>query len=138
MEDSARPLEKEKDVYKKIKLLGQGAYGKAYLVECCQDKSKWVIKQVNMSDMSPEEKEVTAREVKILEKLDHPNIVRFREIYRTNKDKLSFVMEYADGGDLATRITEQKKIGRLFTEIEVLNLFTQICLAVKHVHDRYC
>jgi len=32
LEGSDRRIEKEKDVYRKIKLLGQGAYGKAYLV----------------------------------------------------------------------------------------------------------
>lgn len=46
-------------------------------------------------------------------------------------------MEYADGGDLASRIAEQKRLGKLLSEVEVLNCFTQICLAVKHVHDRY-
>jgi NIMA (never in mitosis gene a)-related kinase len=51
--------------------------------------------------------------------------------------KLNIVMEYADGGDLASKIAEQKKAGRLFNEVDILNWFTQMCLAVKHVHDRY-
>ena len=57
-------------------------------------------------------------------------------MYRTNKKKLNIIMEYADGGDLASKIASQKTTGKLFTEVEVLNWFTQICLAVKHVHDR--
>jgi len=56
LEGTGGRLEKEKDVYRKIKLLGQGAYGKAYLVECTQDHSKWVIKQIDMSGMSSEER----------------------------------------------------------------------------------
>ena len=40
------------------------------------------------------------REAKILEVLNHPNIVRFMEVYKTKKGKLCIVMDYADGGDL--------------------------------------
>jgi NIMA (never in mitosis gene a)-related kinase len=50
-------------------------------------------------------------------------------------------MDYCDDGDLQTRIKSQaklKKDGRTvyFTEDEVLNWFTQICLAIKHTHDK--
>jgi len=93
--------------------------------------------------MSEEERRETLREAKILEVLQHPNIVRFREVYKTKKGKLCIVMDYADGGDLQGRIKEKYKIrdktgGQLqyWSEDHVLNWFTQICLALKHVHDR--
>lgn len=50
--------------------------------------------------MSEKEKEETLKEAKILEVLKHPNIIRFREVYKTKKGKLCIVMDYADGGDL--------------------------------------
>ena len=34
----------ENEIYKRIKLLGEGSFGKAYLVECIHDKSLCVIK----------------------------------------------------------------------------------------------
>ncbi len=92
--------------------------------------------------MSEEERKETLREAKILEVLNHPNIVKFREVYKTKKGKLCIVMDYADGGDLQTKIKDKhkdkQKTGRLeyFGEDQVLNWFTQICLAMKHVHDR--
>lgn len=92
--------------------------------------------------MSEEERKETLREAKILEVLNHPNIVRFREVYKTKKGKLCIVMDYADGGDLQSKIKEKhaqkQKTGVLeyFNEDQVLNWFTQICLALKHVHDR--
>lgn len=43
-------------------------------------------------------------------------------------------MEYADGGDLDQRIKNQK--GSFFDENLILEWFTQMCLAVKHIHDR--
>lgn len=35
-----------------------------------------------------------------------------------------------------TKITKQKQSGRGFPERQILDWFVQICLAMKHVHDR--
>mmetsp|Transcript_20835 Transcript_20835/g.28751 ORF Transcript_20835/g.28751 Transcript_20835/m.28751 type:complete len:102 (-) Transcript_20835:1230-1535(-) len=92
--------------------------------------------------MSEEERRETLREARVLEVLNHPNIVRFREVYKTKKGKLCIVMDYADGGDLQgdvkRRHKEKEQTGKLnyMTEDEVLDRFTQICLAIKHVHDK--
>lgn len=46
-------------------------------------------------------------------------------------------MEYADGGDLSKRIADIKKVrGGYMTEEEALNIFVQLCLGLKHMHDR--
>lgn len=44
------------------------------------------------------------REALILSELSHPNIIKFQEVYRTLNNKLKIIMEYADGGDLSTKI----------------------------------
>jgi len=49
--------------------------------------------------MSEDEKRETFREAKILEVLNHPNIIRFKEVYKTKKGQLCIVMDYADGKD---------------------------------------
>jgi NIMA (never in mitosis gene a)-related kinase len=87
--------------------------------------------------MNEEEKSDAIQEGKILEQLDHPNIIKFREVYiekSANKQILHIVMDYADGGDLQQRIKTQK--GKYFSENSILDWFTQICLAIKHIHDR--
>ena len=121
-------------MYKKKQLLGEGAFGKAYLVECESNGDLCVIKQVNIAQMSEREKEETLKEAQILEVLDHPNIVTFREFYKTKKGHLCIVMDFADGGDLAKLIANQR--GRYFSESQIMDWFTQICLGLKHVHDR--
>ena len=83
--------------YRKICLLAEGAFGKAFLVESLSDRVKCVIKQVDLSNMNDEEKKETYKEARILELLKHPNIIRFREVYRTKQSKLCIVMDYADG-----------------------------------------
>ena len=46
--------------------------------------------------MHKQERKVTLKEAKILEALIHPNIIRFREVYKTKTHKLCIVMDYAD------------------------------------------
>lgn len=87
----------EYEHYKRIKLLGEGSFGKAYLVECLSDNSLCVIKQVDLSKMTEQEKKDTLTEAKILEALNHPNVIKFREVYKTKRGKLCIVMDYADG-----------------------------------------
>ena len=124
--------------YKQIKLLGEGSYGKAYLVTCSSDNSLAVIKTMSLDAMTEEAKNEVIKEAKILEKLDHCNIVKFIEVFRSNKPfpSLNIVMEYADGGDLNKAIKEQQKVKKFFSEEKILNWFCQICLAVKHIHEK--
>lgn len=89
--------------------MGVGSFGTAYLVECQSDKKYAVIKQIDIQNMDENERRETLREAKILEVLQHPNIVRFREVYKTKKGKLCIVMDYADGGDLQGRIKDKYK-----------------------------
>ena len=49
---------------------------------------------------------------------------------------LCIVMDYCNGGDLADAIRNQKKKGKFFREMQVLDWFIQATLAVKHLHDR--
>lgn len=80
-------------------MLGKGSYGKAFLVECGSDKSLAVIKKIDIKKMSEADKRATLREAKILEVLNHPNIIRFKEVYKTKVGQLCIVMDFADGKD---------------------------------------
>lgn len=43
-------------------------------------------------------------------------------------------MDYCEGGDLYSRINAQR--GALMPETQVMDWFVQICLSIKHIHDR--
>jgi len=122
--------------YKCIKLVGEGAFGKAYLATVDNEDKKYVIKQIVMDGMTDQEKRDTFNEVSILKRLDHPNIIKFKEVFiqRKPKETLNIVTEYADGGDLEKKIEEQKK--KPFPETQILDYFTQICLALQHLHKK--
>jgi len=51
-----RRRKKKMNVYKRIKKLGEGAFGKAFLVECIKSKELLVIKQMDISKMSYDER----------------------------------------------------------------------------------
>ncbi len=71
------------------------------------------------------------REIDIVRRLDHPNIVRFFES-GVSDGRPWFAMEYVDGPSFDAIL---EKRGRLPWR-EVLNLACQIAPALKHAHDR--
>lgn len=75
-------------------------------------------------------------EARILEVLNHPNIIKFKDVFKDKKMFLNVVMEYADDGDLISKMKMMRKNNQRFTEDEILDIFTQLCLALKHIHDR--
>ena len=82
--------------YTKIKLLGEGSFGRAYLVSVNATNEKAVIKEIDLSKIPETEKKEVLKEAKILELLSNTCIIRFREVYKTPKN-LCIVMDYADG-----------------------------------------
>ncbi|XP_064413013.1 serine/threonine-protein kinase Nek5 [Latimeria chalumnae] len=121
------------DNYQVIRLIGEGAFGKAFLVQAKTDNKECVIKEINLTKMPLKEKENSKKEVSFLAKMKHPNIVTFLGSFE-EKRNLYIVMEYCDGGDLMRRINQQQ--GILFEEDQILDWFVQICLGLKHIHDR--
>ncbi|XP_048068154.2 serine/threonine-protein kinase Nek1 isoform X8 [Ursus arctos] len=119
--------------YVRLQKIGEGSFGKAILVKSTEDGRQYVIKEINISKMSNKEREESRREVAVLANMKHPNIVQYRESFEEN-GSLYIVMDYCEGGDLFKRINAQK--GILFQEDQILDWFVQICLALKHVHDR--
>ena len=124
--------------YKVIQQLGEGSFGKAFLCKRESDDSLCVIKQILIEGMDKKEKDDVLNESIILAKLDHQNIIKFFEVFESNKPKhmVNIVTEYADGGDLSEKIKEKKNKNNNFTESEILDYFTQICLAIKHIHEK--
>ncbi|XP_035509684.1 serine/threonine-protein kinase Nek1 isoform X2 [Morone saxatilis] len=121
------------DKYEKVKKIGEGSFGKAVLVKSKEDGHQYVIKEIGISGMSSKERQESRKEVAVLANMSHPNIVQYKESFEEG-GCLYIVMDYCEGGDLFKKINSQK--GVLFSEEQILDWFVQICLALKHVHDR--
>jgi len=132
--------------YSLLKELGRGSFGCALLAKRRADGEMCVIKQVEIGRMSSEERREAEKEAGLLAKMRHPNIIAFHCSFieaqerlvsspqRSGGHLLCIVMEYADGGDL-TQFLEKRRGSRL-PESQVIGLLVQICLAIKHLHDR--
>lgn len=118
--------------FKKVKVIGEGSYGQAVLYTD-KDGQQVIIKEISLGNLSKAEAEAVQKEIRILRALHHPNIVEYRGSFVERKI-CYIVMEFADGGDLCDKI--EGAGGKHFTEDQILDWFTQICLALKHCHDR--
>ncbi|XP_061883932.1 serine/threonine-protein kinase Nek1 isoform X3 [Entelurus aequoreus] len=121
------------DKYEKVKKIGEGSFGKAALVKSKEDGHQYVIKEISISGMSEKERRESRKEVAVLANMSHPNIVLYRESFEEG-GCLYIVMDYCEGGDLFKKINSQR--GTLFSEEQIMDWFVQICLAIKHIHDR--
>lgn len=64
-----------------------------------------VWKELDYGSMTEAEKQMLVSEVNLLRELRHPNIVRYHDrIIDRSSTTLYIVMEYCDGGDLASLI----------------------------------
>ncbi|XP_028991548.1 serine/threonine-protein kinase Nek5-like isoform X2 [Betta splendens] len=121
--------------YEVVRQIGEGAFGKAFLVRERDGHGhrECVVKEINLTKMSAKEKEASKKEVTLLSKMKHPNIVTFITSFQ-EKSSLYIVMEYCNGGDLLKKINTQR--GVHFSEEQIISWFVQICLGLKHIHDR--
>lgn len=135
------------DKYVKVRKIGQGSFGCAYLATRKNDpnKQQLVIKEIQLD---PRDQADAQREARLLAALDHPNIIACKESFmlkpptpsvllgRRHPSVLCIVTEFADGGDLSEEIERRTKRRAYFNPDELLGLFVQVCLALKHLHDR--
>ncbi|XP_043239693.1 serine/threonine-protein kinase Nek8-like [Amphibalanus amphitrite] len=117
--------------YERIRVVGKGAFGQAILYQKKDDSSLVVIKEVNMHDLSADERKLAINEIEVLAMMDHPNIVAYYDNFE--RDGLLFIeMEYVDGGTLAQYLSSQAK---RIDERTILVIFHQIVSAVRHMHE---
>mmetsp|Transcript_15886 Transcript_15886/g.37471 ORF Transcript_15886/g.37471 Transcript_15886/m.37471 type:complete len:521 (-) Transcript_15886:77-1639(-) len=117
--------------YKIGKTLGVGTFGKVKMAEHTPTKQKVAIKIINkgkMAQMNMHEK--IRREIKILQFLRHPHVIRLYELVDTPSD-IFMVMEYVPGGELFDHIVHQLRL----REEEARRFFQQILSGVAYCHQ---
>ncbi|KAK6485831.1 serine/threonine-protein kinase Nek3 isoform X2 [Huso huso] len=122
----------EMDCYTVLKVIGEGSYGQALLVQPRKESEKYVLKEIRLPK-TQSGIQSSRNEAILLAKMKHPNIVIFRESFEA-EGHLYIVMEFCAGGDLMQKLKWQK--GSLFPEDMILNWFTQICLGTKYIHEQ--
>ncbi|KAM9383420.1 serine/threonine-protein kinase Nek2 [Phaethornis superciliosus] len=123
--------------YEVLLTIGAGSYGKCRKVRRKADGKILVWKELDYGSMTEAEKQMLVSEVNLLRELRHPNIVRYYDrIIDKSNTTLYIVMEYCDGGDLASLIARCTKERHYLEESFILRVLTQLTLALKECHRR--
>lgn len=113
------------------RLLGKGNFAKVYYGRDLTTGQSVAIKVIDKEKILKVGLiDQTKREISAMGMVKHPNIVRLYEVLAT-KTKVYFVMEYAKGGEVFTKLSK----GKLKTEI-ARSYFQQLIRAVEFCHNR--
>ena len=119
--------------YKEMKTLGSGTYGTVKKVCLIKNpltiRAMKIISKDNIRQGLDHSKLID--EIKILKKLDHPNIMKIYECF-IDKDNFYIISDFCDQGDLLGKL---EKLGKM-NEIVVKFLMEQVLNAVAYLHSR--
>ncbi|CAL9204939.1 unnamed protein product, partial [Musa hybrid cultivar] len=124
-----QPL-KTMERFKLIKEVGDGTFGSVWRALNKQSGEVVAIKKMKRKYYSWEEC-MNLREVKSLRRMNHPNIVKLKEVIREN-DILYFVFEYME----FNLYQIMKDRGKGFSEAEIRSWCFQIFQALAYMHQR--
>eukprot|EP00239_Pterosperma_sp_CCMP1384_P008296 CAMPEP_0197848944 /NCGR_PEP_ID=MMETSP1438-20131217/10552_1 /TAXON_ID=1461541 /ORGANISM="Pterosperma sp., Strain CCMP1384" /LENGTH=322 /DNA_ID=CAMNT_0043461425 /DNA_START=270 /DNA_END=1238 /DNA_ORIENTATION=+ len=116
-------------------VIGSGKYSSVYRARRLETGQNVAVKKVQIFEMDSNLRADCINEVKLLQALDHPNVIRYMDSFIENNE-LIIELEYAEAGDLAKLLQEKSASGTLFLESEVWQLFVQVCAACKHMHEK--
>ncbi|KAG6435242.1 hypothetical protein SASPL_100112 [Salvia splendens] len=121
------------DSYEKLKKIGQGTYSSVYKARDLKNDKIVAMKKVRFVQMEPESVRFMAREIGILRRLDHPNVMRLEAIVISSPSgSLYLVFEYMEH-DLAGLLSSSKV---KFTEPQIKCYMQQILRGLEHCHGR--
>jgi serine/threonine protein kinase len=114
-----------------LKVIGRGSFGKVLQVRKKDNKKIYAMKVLNKkSIIEKAEVDHTKAEQSILQKLCHPFLVNLNYSFQT-PDKLYFIMDYINGGELFFHLQNDKK----FPEERVRFYAAEIACGLEYLHS---
>jgi serine/threonine-protein kinase len=126
------------DRYRIETLLGQGGFGRTYLV-CDQQCLGALCVLKEFFPITKEENalkkalELFQREAKVLQKLDHPQIPQFLNWFE-DRGRLCIIQEYIDGKTYWELLKERLEQGQVFSEAEILQWLKDLLPVLDYLH----
>ena len=119
-----------------IKDIGNGSFGVVFQVKRKLDGKIYALKRVNLKNLNPKERMNSLNEVRFLSSISHQNIISYKEsFYEEKTGNLNLVLEYANDGDLHSKIFQQKNKKIYFKEKQIWSYFIQLVKGLKVLHD---
>ncbi|XP_068106910.1 RAC-beta serine/threonine-protein kinase [Hyperolius riggenbachi] len=115
-----------------LKLLGKGTFGKVILVREKATGRYYAMKILRKEVIiAKDEVAHTVTESRVLQNTRHPFLTALKYAFQTS-DRLCFVMEYANGGELFFHLSRE----RVFTEDRARFYGAEIVSALEYLHSR--
>ena len=116
--------------FQKLKLIGKGSFGKVFLVKNIRNNKFYALK-ILVKDLIRQKRQVihTKTEREILEKMDHPFIVKLKYAFQDD-NKLYMLTKFLQGGDLFFHLKNEN----VFSEERTKFYACQIILALEYLH----
>ena len=116
--------------YSIIKVIGEGSFGKVFKVKQKSTGNIFAMKLVSKNTKTHQSNNKNfLKEIYILKKLDHPNILKIYE-YFTNEKNWYFILEYVSGGELYDKICEMN----YYNENKAAIIMKQILSCISYLH----
>ncbi|KAI9085986.1 hypothetical protein K1719_032063 [Acacia pycnantha] len=125
-------LPRRADSFEKLDKIGQGTYSNVYRARDLEHKKIVALKKVRFDNLEPESVRFMAREIHILRRLDHPNVIKLEGLVTSRMScSLYLVFEYMEH-DLAGLASHP---GLKFTEAQVKCYMQQLLRGLDHCHS---
>ncbi|XWS11028.1 hypothetical protein CRYUN_Cryun38cG0048300 [Craigia yunnanensis] len=120
------------DSFEKLDKIGQGTYSNVYRAHDLDQKKVVALKKVRFDNLEPESVRFMAREIHILRRLDHPNVIKLEGLVTSRMScSLYLVFEYMEH-DLVGLASHP---GLKFSESQVKCYMQQLLCGLDHCHS---
>ncbi|XP_059649391.1 probable serine/threonine-protein kinase At1g54610 [Cornus florida] len=126
-------LPRRADSFEKIDKIGQGTYSNVYKARDTVTGKIVALKKVRFDNLEPESVRFMAREIIILRRLDHPNVIKLEGLVTSRMScSLYLVFEYMEHDLAGLAASPEIK----FTEPQVKCYMHQLLSGLEHCHNR--
>ena len=126
--------------YRVVKVIGQGGFGRTYLVEDeARFQERVVLKEYIPSHRGTyavkKSRELFQREAAVMHQIEHPQIPKFQAVFEEDK-RLFLIQDYVEGKPYSELLEQRVAQKAVFSQGEVLQFLQQILPVLDHIHSK--
>ncbi|CAH8357883.1 unnamed protein product [Eruca vesicaria subsp. sativa] len=126
-------IPRKADSFEKLEKIGQGTYSSVYKARDLETNQLVALKKVRFANMDPDSVRFMAREIVILRRLDHPNVMKLEGLITSRvSGSMYLIFEYMEH-DLSGLASTP---GVKFSEAQIKCYMKQLLHGLEHCHSR--